>query len=322
MVSYFDKLDKSKKVSVREGFGKGLCEAGKKNENVVTLTADLGESLKTGEFEKAFPKRFFEVGVSEQNMMGMAAGMCLNNKIPFVTSFAAFNPGRNWDQLRVSVCYSKHNVKVIGGHAGLSVGEDGATHQALEDIAITRVLPNLMVVVPCDFEQARKATVEIAKHKGPVYLRLSREKVLEITNKKSEFKLGKAQILDIGKDVTIISCGVALQFALEARAQLEKEKIKASVINLHTIKPLDEKTILEFAKKTKAIVTVEEHQIAGGMGSAVAEYLSSIYPTPIEFIGTKDTFGESGRGYDLLEKYGISTSEIVKAAKKVIKRKK
>ena len=322
MTSYWDKLDKESFGETRKGFGVGLLEAGKKDKNVVVLSADLTGSIKANIFAKEFPNRFYQMGICEQNMMSAAAGMCLNDKVAFVTSYAAFNPGRNWDQLRVSVCYSNHNVKVLGGHAGITTGADGATHQAMEDIAITRSLPNLVVVVPCDEEQTRKATLEIAKHKGPCYLRISREKSLNITDKKDKFKLGIADVLDEGNDVTIIACGLMVQFALEARAVLEKQKIKATVINLHTIKPLDEKTILKFAKKTKCIVTCEEHQIAGGMGSCVSEYLSQVYPVPIEFVGMKDSFGESGGGYELLEKYGMSTKEIVTAAKKVIKRKK
>lgn len=318
--SYYSKLDLKSKGSTRQGFGKGMLEATRKNKNVVALTCDLKPSVQLEAYEKEFPNNFFEFGISEQNMMSAAAGMCLNNKIPFVTSFAVFNPGRNWDQLRVSVCYSNHNVKVLGSHAGLTTGPDGATHQALEDIAITRVLPNLVVIVPCDEEESRKATLESAKFTGPVYLRVSREKSLNITNEKSEFKIGKANVLDDGKDVTIIACGLTVQFALEAKEILLKENIDAAVINLHTIKPLDTKTILEYAKKTKRIVTIEEHQKAGGMGSAVCEYLSENFPIPIEIIGVEDTFGESGEGYELLQKYKISTNEIVKRVKKIMKR--
>lgn len=307
--------------SVRNGFGEGLAQAAKSNKNIVALCADLKDSLKLTQFIKENPNRYFEMGICEQNMMSAAAGMCINDKIPFVVSYAVFNPGRNWDQLRVSVCYSKHNVKVIGGHAGLTTGPDGATHQALEDIAITRVIPNLTVIVPCDEEEARKATLAITKYNGPVYLRLSREKSLNITDKMSKFEIGKANVLKEGKDVTIIATGLTVQFALEAQKQLKKEKINATIINLHTIKPLDEKTILTYAKKTKAIVTIEEHQKIGGVGSAVAEYLSQNYPVPIEIIGTEDTFGESGDGYELLEKYNISTKEVIKKVKKVIKRK-
>ena len=318
--SYYSKLDLKSKGSTRVGFGLGILEAAKINNNIVALTADLKGSVCLEKFEKEFPNNFYEFGISEQNMMSAAAGMCLNNKIPFVTSFAVFNPGRNWDQLRVSICYSNHNVKILGSHAGLTTGPDGATHQALEDIAITRVLPNLTVIVPCDEEEARKASIESAKYVGPVYLRVSREKSLNITNKDSKFEIGKAIVLDEGKDVTIIACGLTVQFALEAKAKLLGDGIDAVVINLHTIKPLDEKTILEYAKKTKKIVTIEEHQKAGGMGSAVCEFLAENYPIPIEIIGVEDSFGESGEGYELLKKYNISTEEIVKRVKKVMKR--
>ena len=313
-------LDKKSKGSTRVGFGLGILEATRNNKNIVALTADLKGSVCLEKFEKEFPNNFYEFGISEQNMMSAAAGMCLNNKIPFVTSFAVFNPGRNWDQLRVSVCYSNHNVKILGSHAGLTTGPDGATHQALEDIAITRVLPNLVVIVPCDEEEAIKATIAASEHKGPVYLRVSREKSLNITNKDSKFEIGKAIVLDEGKDITIIACGLTVQFALEARAKLLEENIDASVINLHTIKPLDEKTILEYAKKTKRIVTIEEHQKAGGMGSAVCEFLAENYPVPVEIIGVEDSFGESGEGYELLKKYNISTEEIIRRVKKVMKR--
>ena len=320
---YIDSLNLNSKSSTRDGFGEGLVEVSKKNNNIVALTADLKDSLKLSEFEKLYPTRFFEFGICEQNMMSAAVGMTLNNKIAFVCSYAAFNPGRNWDQLRTSVCYSNANVKILGGHAGLTTGPDGATHQMLEDIAITRVLPNLIVFVPCVKEDTKKATIAITKHKGPAYLRVSREKSLDITNKKSEFQIGIANVLDDGNDVTIIACGLTVQFTLEAKKiLLEKHKINCAVINLHTIKPLDEKTILKYAKKTGAIVTIEEHKIYGGMGSTVSEFLSSVYPVPIEIIGVKDTFGESGIGYELLNKYGISTDEIIKKVQKVLKRKK
>lgn len=321
MVSYYDKLDKNSRGQIRNGFGSGLVEAGKNNKEIVALCADLTGSVKVDEFAEKYPKRFFEMGISEQNMLSAAAGMTIRNKIPFAVSYAAFNPGRNWDQLRVSVCYQNANVKIIGGHAGLTTGPDGATHQALEDIAITRVLPNLTVIVPADEEETKKATLAISEHKGPCYLRLTREKSLNITNEKSEFIIGKGNILDNGSDVTIIACGITVQMALEARSILEKEKIKATVVNMHTIKPLDTKLIEKLSKKTGCFVTVEEHQKAGGLGSAVAEFLSQNNPTPIEIIGTNDTFGESGPGYGLLTKYKISTNEIIKRVKKVIERK-
>ncbi len=304
----------------RNGFGKALVELGQSNKNVVVLCADLKQSLKVDEFAKQYPIRFYEFGIAEQNMMSAAAGMTIINKIPFVVSYAAFNPGRNWDQLRVSVCYSNANVKILGGHAGLTTGPDGASHQALEDIAITRTLPNLVVLVPCDEEEARKATIAAVKHKGPVYIRASRENCLNITNKYSKFEIGTANVLREGEDITIIACGITTQFAIQASDKLREQKIKAAVINLHTIKPLDEKTILKYAKKTNKIITIEEHQIQGGMGSAVAEYLSQNYPTKIEMIGVNDSFGESGDGYELLEKYNISSSEIIKRAKSLMRK--
>jgi len=320
--SYYSKLNPENRGLTRGGFGEGLLQVGKKNKKIVALCADLTGSVKVDKFANKYPNRFFEMGICEQNMMGAAAGMCLNDKIPLVASYAAFNPGRNWDQLRVSVCYSNANVKILGGHAGLTTGPDGATHQALEDIAITRVIPNLDVIIPCDEQEAKKATIAMFQNKKPTYLRVSREKSLNITNEKSKFEIGKANVLDKGNDVTIIACGITVQFALEAKEQLlEKHNINATVINLHTIIPIDEKAIVKYAKLTGAIVTCEEHQINGGMGSAVAEVLARKYPTPQEFVGVKNVFGESGDGYQLLKKYGISTQGIISAVKKVIKRK-
>lgn len=316
--TYFDKLNKDSLGSIREGFGKGLLEAAKQNKNIVALCADLTNSLKVNYFSEKYPKRFFQFGIAEQNMMSAAAGMCINGKIPFVVSYGAFNPGRNWDQLRVSVCYQKSNVKIIGGHCGLTTGPDGATHQMLEDIAITRVLPNLNVIVPCDEEEAKKATLEITKTNNPCYLRLTREKSLNITNEKTKFEIGKAIVLDEGSDLTIIACGICVQFALEAKKELLKYDIDAAIINMHTLKPLDEKTLLKYAKKTKHFITIEEHQKAGGMGSAISEFLSQNYPIPISIIGVEDRFGESGDGYELLKKYKISVEEIVKKTKNII----
>ncbi len=315
------KSDEKSFGSLREGFSKGMLEVGKKNKNVVALTADLKDSLKLTKFIEKYPERFYEFGICEQNMMSAAAGMSIAGKIPFVCSYAAFNPGRNWDQLRVSVCYQNANVKVIGGHAGLTTGPDGATHQALEDIAIARVLPNLTVIVPCDEEEMRKVVVESVKKKGPVYIRSTREKSQNITDKKSKFEIGKANVLVDGYDVCIFACGLVVQFALEAAEILEKESISVAVVNVHTIKPLDEKIVLKYAKKTGLVVTCEEHQKAGGLGGVVSEFLAENYPVPIEIIGVEDSFGESGEGYELLKKYGISTDEIVKRIRKVLKRK-
>ncbi|MEZ4180527.1 MAG: transketolase family protein [Candidatus Doudnabacteria bacterium] len=307
-------------AATRDGFGTGLVELGAKDDNVVALTADLAESTRILPFAQKFPERFVELGVAEQNMIGVAAGMALAGKIPFAASYATFSPGRSWDQVRVSVCYSQANVKVVGAHTGVSVGPDGATHQALEDIAITRVLPNLVVVQPCDSIEAHKATLAIGIHKGPAYLRLTREKTPVITSESSPFVLGKANILKDGSDVAIIACGPLVYNALQAAVQLEEQGINAMVVNNHTIKPLDQKTIRAAAQKTGAIVTVEEHQIAGGMGSAVAEFLAQEHPVPIEFIGMPDSFGESGQPEELMAKYGMDVDSIIKAAKNAIKK--
>lgn len=307
--------------ATRDGFGEALLELGAKDENIVALTGDLAESTRVLPFAEKYPERFIECGVAEQNMMGVAAGLALAGKIPFVASYATFSPGRNWDQLRVSVCYSEANVKVIGAHTGVSVGPDGATHQALEDIAITRVLPNLTVIQPCDSIEAAKATLAIAHSKGPHYLRLTREKTPLITTLDSPFTIGKANIVKEGKDVVLIGCGPLLYNGIVAALELEKENIHVLVINLHTIKPLDEETIVWAAKLTGAVVTLEEHQIYGGMGSAVAECLATNYPTPQEFVGMKNSFGESGAPEQLWDKYGMGVESIKQAIKKVIKRK-
>lgn len=307
--------------ATRDGFGDGLLELGENNENVVALTADLAESTRVNKFAEKYPDRFIECGVAEQNMIGVAAGLALAGKIPFAASYATFSPGRSWDQIRVAVCYSQANVKIVGAHTGVSVGPDGATHQALEDLAITRVLPNLTVVQPADAEEARKATIAVAQLLGPAYLRLTREATPEITTKDSPFKIGKANVLREGDDATIIACGPLVYNALLAAIHLAKEEINVMVINSHTIKPLDEATVIAAAKKTGAVVTVEEHQIAGGLGSAVAECLAKFYPVPMEFIGMPDSFGESGPPTELIKKFGMDEIAIIKAIKQVIKRK-
>lgn len=306
----------------RDGYGQGLLELGARDPRVVVLTADLAESTRVLPFATAHPERFIDVGVAEQNMMGIAAGLALAGKIPFVSSYAVFSPGRNWDQLRVSVCYNNANVKIAGAHAGLSVGPDGATHQALEDIAITRVLPNLTVIVPCDAEETRKATLAIARHTGPVYFRFSREKSPLLTTKKTPFIIGKATILRNGNDVSLIACGPLVYEALLAARALERSGVRARVINMHTIKPLDTAALRSAARQTGAIVTIEEHQITGGLGGAVAEWCSQSIPTPIEMIAVRDSFGESGTPEQLLTKYGLRARDIVRAAKKVLRRKK
>jgi transketolase len=309
-------------VPTRNGYGEGVVALGEKDPNVVVLTGDLAESTRASKFQEKFPERFIEVGVAEQNMMGIAAGLALSGKTPFVSSYAVFVPGRCWDQLRVSVCYSKANVKVAGAHAGISVGPDGATHQALEDIASVRVLPNIVVVVPCDVIETKKATIALGEHKGPAYFRFAREKTPVITTEETPFKIGKAEIFREGDDVTIVACGPLVYQSLVAAKELEEEGIKAEVINNHTIKPIDKLTLASSAKKTGAVVTVEEHQINGGLGGAVAEVLGENFPVPMERVGMPDSFGESGKPEELLEKYGMSVKKIKEAVKSVIKRKK
>ena len=305
---------------IREGFGKGLLEAGKKNKNVVALVADLGSSTRADIFGKHFPLRYFQVGITEQHMMSAAAGMAVVGKIPFVNSFAAFSPGRNWDQLRVSVCYSNLNVKIHSSHAGITVGEDGATHQALEDIAITRVLPNIVVLVPCDSREAKNATIAAAQYNGPVYIRTSRSKV-PLISADEPFSIGKIKILRKGLDVTIVACGVLVSQALLAAKELEQKGITAEVLNASTIKPFDKKTLLKSLRKTKCCVTAEEHQLAGGLGSLVAEITSKNFPVPIEMVGMKDSFGESGKDSELLIKYTMTSKDISKAVLKVCSRR-
>jgi transketolase len=311
---------KIKKIPTRDGYGTGVIELGKKNREIVVLCCDLTESTRNNWFKEKFPNRFIEVGVAEQNMMGIAAGMAMVGKIPFASSYAVFSPGRNWDQLRVSVCYNNANVKIVGAHAGISVGPDGATHQALEDIAIVRVLPNMTVVVPCDAPQANKATIAIGKHKGPAYIRLGREKTPVMTTNKTPFTIGKIQVFSEGKDVTIIAAGSVLYNALEAAQKLFKKRISCTVINCHTIKPLDEKGLYSAIKKTGRVVTVEEHQIYGGLGSAISEFCAKKIPVPIEMVGVNNLFGESGESDELIKKYHIATDDIVRAVHNVLKR--
>jgi len=307
------------KKSTREGFGEAIFEAGNKKELVV-LTADLRESTKVKKFAEKYPLRFIECGVAEQNMIGIAAGLALAGKTAITTSFGVFTPGRTLDQIRINVCYNKANVKIAATHCGINVGEDGATHQALEDIAVMRTMPNMIVISPCDYLEAKKATKAMLQIKGPCYLRLGRAKTSIITKPTDKFEIGKINVLLKGKDATIIATGYVVEKALKAAFMLKKEKINVTVINCHTIKPLD-KDILKYAKQTKAIVTAEEHQIAGGLGSAVAELLSQKYPVPIEFIGIKDRFGQSGKPEELYKYYEMDEKSIVKAVKKAIKRK-
>lgn len=308
--------------SCREGHAEALLELGKKDDKVVALTADVSPSTYYGSFGAVFPKRFIECGVAEQNMLGVAVGLALSGKIPFVSGYAVFSPGRNWDQLRVSVCYTKANVKLVGSHAGINVGPDGATHQALEDLAITRVLPNLTVIAPADYYQTKKATIAAYEHVGPVYIRFGREKTPVITTPASLFKIGQAVVLWPGKQVSIIGIGPLVYDALlAARILKDRHNISAEVIDARTLKPLDKKTILSSVKKTRAVVTVEDHQQIGGLGGAVAELLAKEYPAPMEFVGVDDCFGESGSSKELFKKYNLTAADIVKAAVKVVKRK-
>ncbi len=305
----------------RDGYGEGLVLAGEENEQVVALCADLTESTRTQSFAEKFPHRFFEIGVAEQNLATVAAGMAVSGKIPFITSYATFSPGRNWEQIRTTICYNNVPVKIIGSHAGISVGSDGATHQALEDMAIMRALPNMMVICPTDYIEARKATIALAKTGKPGYMRLSRDKVPVITTKETPFEIGKAEIYKEGKDVAVIACGQMVYRSLLAAKELELHKISVRVINCHTIKPLDKKTILRAAEECKAIVTVEEHQITGGLGGAVAEVLSQEFPVPLKIIGVEDRFGESGEPNELLEKFGLTKEAIIKAITQVLRMK-
>ena len=315
--------NKVEQTPIRNGYGEALLELGAGMPEVVVLCADLKESTRVEAFANAYPDRYFERGVAEQNMATIAAGLGVSGKIPFISSYATFSPGRNWEQIRTTISYNDSNVKIAGHHAGISVGPDGATHQAIEDIATMRVMANMKVIVPCDAEEARKATMASAKIWGPVYLRFAREATPVITTARTPFIPGKAEIFWESKkpEVTIIACGTLVATALEAAAALERDGVGSIVLNNHTIKPLDEQKILEFAKKTGAIVTAEEHQVAGGMGSAVAELLARTHPTPQEFVGLQNTFGESGKPVELMEVYGMGVKDIVAAAHRAIKRK-
>jgi len=312
-------------IPIRKGFGQGLLFAGEQNKNVVALCGDLTESTQMHFFKEKFPERFIEVGVAEQNLVTTASGMSAMGKIPFVSSYAMFSPGRNWEQIRTTIAYNDRKVVIAGSHAGVSVGPDGGTHQAIEDIALMRVMPNMDVFSPCDSIEAKKGTMVLAKTKSPAYIRLAREKTPVITTEETPFEINKAQIFwmpDVGlADVGIIATGALIHRALLAAKELEKEGIKTKVMNLCSIKPIDEDSILKLAKETKALVTVEEHQIAGGMGSAVAEVVAQNYPVPIEFVGVHDRFGQSGTPDELIEHYGMGKDSIKEAVKKVLSRK-
>jgi len=308
--------DDIEKEALRQGFGEGLVEAGRQDKNVVCLTCDLTNSTKTSLFKKEFPERFIEMGIQEQSMASVASGMSAMGKIPFTTSYAMFSPGRNWEQIRTTVCYNDRNVKFAGSHAGISVGPDGGTHQAIEDIAITRVIPKMVVLTPCDAIEAKKATMAAAKTMSPTYIRLAREKTHIITTEETPFEIGKAQVFFKGegeKKIGIIACGPLVYNALVAAKELEKDGISVTVLNLGTVKPIDEEALISVAKETDGIVTVEEHQIMGGMGSAVAEVLVKRHPTRMAFIGVENKFGQSGTPEELIEHYGMGVGSIKKA---------
>jgi transketolase len=313
-------IDTGKK-DTRSGFGAGLTELGKSNENVVALCADLIGSLKMNDFQNNHPERFYQVGIAEANMMGIAAGMTIGGKIPFTGTFANFSTGRVYDQIRQSIAYSGKNVKICASHAGLTLGEDGATHQILEDIGLMKMLPGMTVINTCDYNQTKAATKAIADYNGPVYLRFGRPKVANFTPEDQTFEIGKAIQLQEGSDVTIVATGHLVWEALQAAETLNEQGITADVINIHTIKPLDEAAILNSVAKTNCIVTAEEHNILGGLGESVARVLAKNNPTPQEFVATQDTFGESGTPAQLMEKYGLNASAIVNATQRVLRRK-
>lgn len=305
---------------IRKGFGEGLLQAGKMNESVVALCADLTESTQMHLFKKEFPNRFVEIGVAEQNLASVASGMSAMGKIPFISSYAMFSPGRNWEQIRTTICYNDRKVIIAGSHAGVSVGPDGGTHQAIEDIAITRVIPNMCVITPCDAIEAFKATVATLNWRTPVYIRLAREKTPIITSNETPFEIGKAQVFYESErpQVTIFACGALVHNALLSAKELEKENIGTVVVNISTIKPLDTNSVIENTKKTGKVVTVEEHQISGGMGSAIAECLAQNHPAKMKFVGVNDRFGQSGKPTELIKEYGIDVIDITNAVKSLI----
>ncbi|CEN37799.1 putative transketolase C-terminal section [Capnocytophaga cynodegmi] len=309
------------KKDTRSGFGAGLAELGRTNPNVVALCADLIGSLKMEKFIEENPERFFQIGIAEANMMGIAAGLTIGGKIPFTGTFAAFSTGRVYDQIRQSIAYSGKNVKICASHAGLTLGEDGATHQILEDIGLMKMLPGMVIINPCDYNQTKAATIAIADYQGPVYLRFGRPTVANFTPEDQKFEIGKGILLTEGKDVTIVATGHLVWEALLAADELEKQGISAEVINIHTIKPLDEEIILNSVKKTKCIVTCEEHNYYGGLGESVSRVLTQRFPIPQEFVAVNDTFGESGTPSQLMKKYGLDKDGVLKAVEKVLKRK-
>jgi transketolase len=309
------------KKDTRSGFGDGIAEAARKNKNVVALTADLAGSLKLQQFIKEFPERFIQVGIAEANMIGIAAGLTIGGKIPFTTTFANFSTGRVYDQIRQSVAYSGKNVKICASHAGVTLGEDGATHQILEDIGLMKMLPGMTVIVPCDYNQTKAATLAVAEYEGPVYLRFGRPSWPIFTDPNEPFVIGKAQRFSEGTDVSIFACGHMVWNAIQAGVALEEKGLSVEVINIHTIKPLDEEAVLNSIRKTRCAVTVEEHNIIGGLGDAIAQVAAKNFPIPIEYVGTKDTFGESGTPDQLLKKYGLDVPDIIAATEKVLSKK-
>lgn len=312
----------SEKIPMRDGYGKALLELIAKTPKVIALDADVAKSTRTVWVRDKHPENFLDVGISEQDMVGTAAGLALGGMLPFASTYGVFLAGRAWDQIRTTVCYNNLNVKLAGAHAGISVGPDGATHQALEDVAVMRVLPHMTVVVPCDAEETRKATLAIAAKEGPCYIRFGREGVPVVTDESTPFELGKARTCRAGRDVAVIANGAMVYEAMEAAKELAKEGIEACVINLHTVKPIDVDAVCRAAEETGCIVTAEEHQAYGGMGSAVAEVLSAHCPVPIEMVAVKDTFGESGQPQELMDAYGLNAAQIIACAKRVITRKR
>lgn len=309
----------SEMLYARDAYGEAIIELGKKNKDVLALDADLASSTRTARFGQKFPRRFFDFGVAEQNMMGVAAGLASCGKIPFVSTFAIFGSGRAWDQVRNTICYNKLNVKIVVTHAGITVGPDGASHQAIEDIALMRAISNMTIIVPCDAPETKEAIFACAQYEGPVYVRLGRSKVPTVP-KKDKFKIGRARVLREGKDISIIACGMMVKQALDAAEILEKNGKTVRVVNMHTIRPLDKKAIIECAKLTKGIVTCEEHLTCGGLSSAVAEVLAEKMPTPMAMIGIRDRFGQSGEPAELIKEYHLSVEDIVQACRKLLKR--
>ena len=309
------KTNTQERFYTRDAYGDALLELGERNKDIVALDADLAVSTRTAIFGTKFPERFFDMGVAEQNTIGVAAGLAACGKIPFVSTFAMFGTGRAWEQIRNTVCYNNLNMKIVFSHAGITVGEDGSSHQALEDLALMRPIPNMVVIVPCDAMEIQQAVIAACAYKGPVYIRMGRSKV-PCLNLKGKFKIGKARVLRDGKDIAIVACGIMVEKALAAAEILEKEGRSVAVINMHTIKPLDSEIIAKYARKVKRFVACEEHMVTGGLGSAVAEALSQSYPLPLERIGIKDRFGQSGKPDDLIKEYGLSVRHIVAACKK------